>query len=193
MNYEQIYRMKTINFVGFSTAVLRVVCLLVELIDCQNMCCVKLSTFKLLSLVCRKLRFEWRCFIETIHFFPSINFARIMEENRAHLKPGVSHRFTASTALISTVAHGCHGTTKYPTAQPKTLTAQPNISRQNQISHGTTKYFTAQPNIPRHNQKLSRHNQISHGKTKYLTAQPNISRHNQITNRKTKNFHGKIK
>ena len=43
--------------------------------------------------------------------------------------------------LPCTVAHGCHGTTKY-------LMAQPNISRQNQ--------------------KLSQKNQINHGKTKFL-------------------------
>ena len=36
------------------------------------------------------------------------------------------------------MAYGCHGTTKYLTAQPKTLTAQPNISRHNQIAHGET-------------------------------------------------------
>ena len=101
MNKSTEWKHNYYNFVGFSSAVLHVICLLVEWIDCQNMCCVKLLIFKLLSLVCRKLRFEWKCFIETIHFFPSINFARIMEENRAHLKPGVSHRFTASTALIS--------------------------------------------------------------------------------------------
>ena len=68
--------------------------------------------------------------------------------------------------IDNTVAHGCHGTTKY-------LTAQPNIPGQishctTKNSHGTTKYFTAQPNISRHNQKLSRQNQINNGKTKFL-------------------------
>ena len=33
-----------------------------------------------------------------------------------------------------------HGTTKYLTAQPKTLTAQPNISRRKQIDHGGSKF-----------------------------------------------------
>ena len=33
-----------------------------------------------------------------------------------------------------------HGTTKYLTAQPKTLTAQPNISRRKEIDHGGSKF-----------------------------------------------------
>ena len=86
-----------------------------------------------------------------------------------------------------------HSTTKNSHGTTKHLTAQPNISRHNQTSHGTTKYLTAQPKTLTAQPNISRHNQISHGTTKYLTAQPNISRHNQISHGTTENSHGTTK
>ena len=68
-----------------------------------------------------------------------------------------------------------HGTTKNSLGTTKYITAQPNVSRHNQISLGTTKYLTAQPNSSRHNQKLSRQNQIFN------------SRQNRKTHPKTNN------
>ena len=46
------------------------------------------------------------------------------------------------------------------------VTAQPNISRHNQTSHDTTKYLTAQPKTLTAQPNISRHNQIPHGTTK---------------------------
>ena len=77
------------------------------------------------------------------------------------------------------------------TAQPKTLTAQPNISQQNQTAHsttknchGTTKYLAAQPNSSRHNQKLSQQNRKMHPKANNsLLNQILNSWQNRITSR----------
>jgi hypothetical protein len=58
--------------------------------------------------------------------------------------------------LIITVAHKCHGKSKF-------ITARANSSRQEQIRHGKSKLPTARANYPRQEQ-------ITHGKSKFITA-----------------------